>query len=91
MFTVLAINFNTEGVLSSEKLLYACMAPSEGIAPTRVTSTIDSMTVAWQTPSSDGGCQILGYAVFVDDGEQGDFTEVNSDQDSLVRNDPGLH
>jgi hypothetical protein len=33
----------------------------------------------------------LGYAVFVDDGNQGDFTEVNQDLDPLVRDDPGRH
>lgn len=34
---------------------------------------------------------ILGYAVYVDDGIGGPFTEVNTDNDALVRNDPGRH
>lgn len=49
------------------------------------------MTISWETPSSDGGCEILGYAVFVDDGALGAFTEVNTDSDPDVRNNPGLH
>jgi len=37
-------------------MLYTCLAPYQGIAPTRVTSTTTTITVAWQTPESDGGC-----------------------------------
>lgn len=33
----------------------------------------------------------MGYAVFVDDGANGAFTEVNSPNDQIVRNRPGLH
>lgn len=39
---------------------------------------------------TDGGCPIFSYAVFADDGLGGAFTEVNIDQDPLVRNNPGL-
>jgi hypothetical protein len=56
-----------------------------------VTSNVTSLTVSWQEPNSDGGCEILGYAVYVDDGENGTFSEVNSINDPQVRNNPGLH
>lgn len=45
----------------------------------------------WDDPLTDGGCEILGFAVFVDDGALGDFTEVNQENDASVRNLPGLH
>jgi hypothetical protein len=91
MFSVLAVNYNYDCTLSDEVLLYSCTPPSAGLAPVRVTSDTTSMTVAWTTPNSDGGCQILGYAVYIDDGAQGAFVEVNSVNDPLVRNDPGIH
>jgi hypothetical protein len=34
---------------------------------------------------------VTGYAVFVDDGQFGDFSEVNSPNDPNVRGNPGLH
>jgi hypothetical protein len=40
------------------------------------------MTVSWSDPSDDGGCPITGFAVYVDDGNLGSFSEVN------VANDP---
>ena len=33
----------------------------------------------------------MGFAVFVDDGAGGAFTEVNQHNDPAVRNNPGLH
>lgn len=59
-------------------------------APTRLTSTEDSITIAWTPPASNGGCTVTGYAVFVDDGSDGLFSEVNEEDDSNVRNIPGL-
>ncbi len=46
--------------------------------------------MSWEAPESDGGCDISGYAVFVDDGAGGAFVEVNEVEDPLVRNIPGL-
>lgn len=49
------------------------------------------MTVGWEDPSDNGGCFITGFAVFVDDGQLGAFTEVNIADDPNVRGNPGLH
>ena len=68
-FKVSSLNFNGEGSLSSEFLTYACIAPYNMAAPTRVTSTLTSLTLAWQAPEDDGGCPITGYAVFRDNGD----------------------
>lgn len=39
----------------------------------------------------DGGCDIIGYAVFMDDGlGVGNYNEVNILNDPNVRNQPGL-
>lgn len=46
------------------------------------------MTITWQSPQQDGGCPLLGFAVFIDDGNHGDFVEVHASQ---VRGIPGLH
>jgi hypothetical protein len=77
----LASGFNYDGPLSDSVSYYACMPPSNMEAPTRITSTTDSIDIQWQTPASNGGCPILGYAVFVDDGNSGLFTEVNQPKD----------
>jgi hypothetical protein len=50
-------------------------------APTRITSTTNSIDIQWQAPTSNGGCPILEYAVFVDDGNSGLFTEINQPKD----------
>ena len=91
IFNVQAANFNGDGALSVDVRLFSCTPPSQGQAPTRVTSSTSSITIEWQSPSSDGGCEIIGYAVYVDDGVFGSFMEVNEEDDPAVRNNPGLH
>jgi len=47
------------------------------------------MTLQWTEPLSNGGCPLLSYYLFRDDGLSADTTiEVNSDNDPSVRNDP---
>ena len=47
----------------------------------RVTLTSSTVTtLAWSQPSDVGGCSILKYAVYVDDGAAGDFTQYSTDQ-----------
>jgi hypothetical protein len=36
------------------------------------------MTLAWNAPSTDGGCPITSYALFSDDGAGGAFSEVDA-------------
>jgi hypothetical protein len=74
---VLAINYNGEGIESEQVSMNVCLAPTQASAPSRVTSTTSSITIEWQTPSSDNGCPITGYAVFADDGSFGVYQEVN--------------
>ena len=38
----------------------------------------------------NGGCSILGYAVFIDDGSNGDYIEANYINDAAVRLQPSL-
>lgn len=90
-FTVAALSVNGPGLWHvPQPTFYTCVGPSQAKAPYRITSTSDSITIGWDPPSDNGGCQILGYAVFVDDGAGGDFTEVNQVEDPQVRNLPGL-
>ena len=90
-FTVTAIGVNGDGVwYDAPEAFHSCVAPSQMQAPARVTSTVNSITVSWAPPPSNGGCDILSYAVFVDDGANGSYSEVNTDNDPQVRNLPGL-
>lgn len=88
---MLAINFNGDGPESASFAFYSCTPPSQALAPTRIATTISTMTVGWDDPADNGGCFITGFAVFVDDGQLGTFTEVNSADDPNVRGNPGLH
>ena len=90
-FTAAAISINGVGSwYDPPETFYSCVAPSQAAAPQRATSTIDSITISWESPAQNGGCEILGYAVFVDDGSGGGFSEVNAENDPQVRNLPGL-
>jgi len=44
-FRISAYNFNGEGPMSPELLAYSCIAPSRIDAPTRVTTTLTSLTL----------------------------------------------
>lgn len=43
---------------------------------TAVTAT--TMTLSWIPPASDGGCQVLSYSLFMDDGAGGALAEVDA-------------
>jgi hypothetical protein len=60
------------------------------VAPTKLSTTTTTIAINWNEPTSNGGCQILGYAVYVDDGDNGDFIEANMDLDNTVRDKPSL-
>jgi len=54
-------------------------------------SSISSITLSWEEPEDDGGCPIESYAIFRNDGEGGAIDiEVNTDNDSNIRNKPTL-
>ena len=57
----------------------------------RVQSTSSSLTLKWEQPEDDGGCPIVSYAVYRNDGEDGPINvEVNSEFDSNIRGKPSL-
>lgn len=54
-------------------------------------STLTSITLEWFEPSDNGGCPILGYAVYRNDGKNGLITtEVNTEIDTNIRDKPSL-
>ena len=87
-FKVVAVNFNGASLASEISTFRVCGSPSGMAKPFKVGSTtapIPSITIGWQEPTSSGGCPILGYVVYVDDGAGGAFVEANVDLDPLVR------
>jgi len=89
-FSVVAYDSNGPGAASAVYSFYSCVPPSGLAAPTRSSSTKTTMTVDWESPTSNGGCDLTGFAVFMDDGAGGSFTEVNSASDPAVRDIPSL-
>lgn len=92
-FKVVSYNFNGAGTHSNIISSPACGEPSGLAKPVKLTSATTptpSITIQWTAPTSDGGCPITGYAVYVDDGAGGSFVEANSDNDALVRGQPTL-
>lgn len=91
-FKLSSLNFNGESTLESDEFQFnACLIPSSFDAPYKITSTSSSITIGWQRPIDDGGCPLIGFAVFRDDGNSGALTnEVNSANDVLVRKIPTL-
>jgi hypothetical protein len=91
-FKVLAYNFNGPSDPSDVSYIRVCGFPSGLAKPYKVDTDVStpSITVGWEAPTSDGGCEITGYSVYVDDGASGDFVEANEDNDALVRGLPTL-
>lgn len=86
------MNFNGESLESDVYTFNSCNTPTSFDAPYRITSTSTTITIGWNSPADDGGCPILGYAVFRDDGAGGDIiNEVNAVNDPLVRLIPTLN
>lgn len=63
-----AINFNGEGPASPISQFKPCTAPQNFERPTIVGVSETSITIEWVHPESDGGCEITGYKIYVDDG-----------------------
>ena len=86
-------NFNGASLPSEVRSFRVCAPPSGLAKPFKVgsaTAPALSITVGWRAPASSGGCPILGYAVYVDDGAAGAFVEANTEDDPLVRGQPTL-
>jgi hypothetical protein len=87
-FKVSAVNFNGEGTVSSTSIIESCIVPSGVQAPTLVSSTSTSIDLRWTQPLSNGGCSILSYAIFRDDGMNGNL--VNNMNPEIIANNPYL-
>jgi len=86
------MNFNGQSLTTSSIFDFnACLVPSSFAAPSYIGSTASSITLGWQKPTDDGGCPLIGFAVFSDNALGGAPTfEVNSANDQAVRNQPTL-
>lgn len=89
-FYLVAFNTNGAGLASNIATYPPCNTPSGFARPSRVSSSLTSITISWQEPLNNGGCSITGYAVFVDNGANGPFVEANVNYDISVRNIPTL-
>ncbi len=73
LFYLAAVNFNGEGELSDPAVFTVCTAPS-GLKPPTVTATTDTiMDLVWTSPADDGGCPLIGYELYLDDGSGSGF------------------
>lgn len=90
-FKIVALNYNGESEESDVYFFNACNTPTSFDAPYRITSTSTSIKIGWNPPTNDGGCPILGYAVYRDDGAGGNIVaEMNLANDPAVRLIPTL-
>jgi hypothetical protein len=90
-FRIQAENFNGFGAMSDIITHWTCLPPSKLDPVEKVYSTSSSMMVRWQAPKDDGGCPILSYALFRDNGvTEIPSIEVNAANDPLVRNIPTI-
>lgn len=86
-FSVVAFNFNGEGEHSAMIWYKACTAPSGQDAPIVLSTTSTSIMFRWSPPADDGACPITSYKLYLDDGENGDFTSID---ESEILNKPYL-
>ena len=83
-FSVQAVNENGYSEESDIVTFYSCQVPVDLATPTydssdQVTKQIE---VDWATPESNGGCPIVGYELYRNDGENDDLTIKIEDLDS---------
>ena len=74
-FYVTAINFNGEGLKSSIAYMKACTSPIFIERPQIMDLTQTKISIQWKKPLNDGGCLVLGYRIYLDDGANGPFTK----------------
>jgi hypothetical protein len=77
-FRVYALNFNGMSVASAEATYYACTAPAGFARAEIVEQTQNEIEISWVPPIDDGGCRIISYIIYRDDGLGSNIdTEVN--------------
>jgi hypothetical protein len=74
-FTLQAINFNGLSPESEPAKFTVCLVPQKLKVPVLKAVTKTMMDLTWTSPLTDGGCPITSYAIYVDDGNGGAFTE----------------
>lgn len=63
---VTAVNFNGESAASTVASLSPCAGPSNMPTPWASAVTSTQITINWEEPENDGGCQIVGYKIYID-------------------------
>jgi hypothetical protein len=91
-FYVQAINENGISQESPISTFYACRNPSGLATPLYVSSdrTAKTIRISWTFPGENGGCTILGFRIFRNDGTPNN-DNLNIEVTSLANNDPSLH
>lgn len=67
-FSVVSVNFNGDSLPSNELLAIVCIPPSGFPRPYFVSALQTSVTFAWIPPSETGGCPLLTYELYINDG-----------------------
>ncbi len=78
IFSVQAYQFNGWTEESDSTTIKACGAPSLLYPPTLVSASSTQFELQWEPPLSCGGCSIIEYALFMDDGNGGTLSEIDS-------------
>lgn len=78
-FTIQAVNFNGPSEKSDVASFILCKIPTQFASPKMTAVTKTEMTLGWNAPLRDGGCPVLSFFLFRDDGAGGDLVEINAD------------
>jgi hypothetical protein len=99
-FAVLGYNFNgAGGTWSPDASFRACSAPSLVPLPSVTGQSSTQLSFAWEAPGYDGGCEVTGYQLLLDDKSSnaaGVLTQVYSGlahvkQATITMTDPTTH
>jgi len=76
LLSVQTINQNGYSSHSALATYYPCVNPVSIAPPTYVSSSGDDMTISieWKEPPDNGGCAVLGYRLYRDDGSTDQFS-----------------
>ena len=64
-----AVNYNGDSIYSDVLETYACVSPTAPSTPTWITSTTTSISLSWTSSVDDGGCPIIEYSLYRDEGD----------------------
>ena len=91
-FKAKTLNYNGESQFSDVVSYYACSDPTQFVRPLIFEQSGNSITIQWEPPADTGGCRIVSYIIYRNDGILGNVdTEVNEDNEPLVRDRPSLN